>query len=417
MTSSCPPFFWASNEKKCLILQPTNRHIYKNMITDTKHHARYALMILYFFSGFFFATLFSRLPGLKEIYGFDYAHLGLIQFCMSIGSLLCMPVCANMANKYGSNRLTKMGYMVGIIFALLPIMPTQCVLFPVCMAYGICASLYDIAINGNSIIVEKSYKRAILSKFHAIYYVGTCVGAICSILFITFNVPVSVHFAITSILGFCELTIVRPFLLKEKPAKEVANGKFKLMFPKGLLLLIAFIALFSRVVEGVVSSWSTEYMKSVITLTENLAPIGLAVYAAFMSIGRFMGDFIRSRFHEPYILVVCSLSAACGLALMTCSTTLSLTLCGILVTGFGMSCLVPIIYSLAGKQKNVSPGTGIAMVNTISGTGFLLGPFLVGIIAHNLGLRASFTYVFMLAVMMLILSSVFWTKKGRPVKR
>ncbi len=388
-----------------------------NSLVSAKHHARYALMTMYFFSGFVFATLFSRLPAIQQIYSFDYAHLGLPQLCMSVGSLLCMPVCANLANKYGSNRLTMMGYMVAFVFVLLPIMPSQYLLFPVCMAYGVFASLFDIAINGNSILVERAYKRSILAKFHAIYYVGTCVGALTAIVFISFKLDASIHFSVASTLVVCELCFLRPFLMRETPKKEVVAKGFHFLFPKGLLLYIAFIALFSRVIEGVVSSWSTQYMNQVVTLPENFAPVGLAVYAAFMALGRFMGDMVRARYHEPFILMICSLVAMAGLGLMISSTSFPLSVLGLLVTGLGMSCLVPVIYSLSGTQPDVSPGTGIAMVNTISGTGFLFGPFLVGMIANAFDLRMSFFYVLMLGVGMSCLSFFFWRIKGKPTSK
>lgn len=388
-----------------------------NSLVSAKHHARYALMTMYFFSGFVFATLFSRLPAIQQIYNFDYAHLGLPQLCMSIGSFLCMPVCANLANKYGSNRLTMMGYALAFVFVLLPIMPSQYMLFPVCMAYGVFASLFDIAINGNSILVEKAYKRSILAKFHAIYYVGTCVGALVAILFISFKLDASVHFSVASTLVVCELAFLRPFLMRERPKPEAKSQGFRFLFPKGLLLFIAFIALFSRVIEGVVSSWSTQYMNQVITLPENLAPVGLAVYAAFMAFGRFFGDIVRSRFQEPFILMACGLTAMVGLVLMVSSTNFYLSVLGLLVTGLGMSCLVPVIYSLSGSQPDVSPGTGIAMVNTISGTGFLFGPFLIGMIANAFGLRVSFIYVMALGVVMFTLSFIFWSVKGKPTKK
>lgn len=386
-------------------------------IVSARHHARYALMTLYFFSGFVFATMFSRLPAIQSIYGFDDAHLGLFQLFMSVGSLCCMPVCANLANKYGSKKLTMMGYFVAALFCLLPVMPNHYCLFPLCMAYGAVVSLFDIAINGNSILVEQAYKRSILAKFHAIYYVGTCVGALVAILFISFRISADVHFSVASMLVVAELAILRPYLMRERPKKEAGGKGFKLMFPKGILLFIAFIALFSRVIEGVVSSWSTKFMNDVVSLDENFAPIALAVFAAFMAIGRFGGDFIRSRFHEPFILFGCSVVAMVGLALMVCSTNFFLSLFGFLITGLGMSCLVPVIYSLSGSQPGVSPGTGIAMVNTISGTGFLFGPFLVGIIANAYGLRTSFVYIMGLGVGMFVLASIFWKMKGKPGKR
>ncbi len=388
-----------------------------NSIVNARHYARYALMTLYFFSGFVFATMFSRLPAIQQIYQFDDAHLGLFQLFMSVGSLCCMPVCANLANKYGSKRLTMMGYMVAFLFVLLPIMPSQYMLFPVCMVYGAVVSLFDIAINGNSILVEKAYKRSILAKFHAIYYVGTCVGALAAILFISFGASVEIHFSVAAVLVVCELSMLRPFLLRERPKKEVKGEGFKLMFPKGLLLFIAFIALFSRVIEGVVSSWSSKFMNDVVELDENFAPIALAVFAAFMAIGRFGGDFVRARYHEPFILLGCSVIALVGLGLMVLTTSFYLSITGFLITGIGMSCLVPVIYSLSGSQPDVSPGTGIAMVNTISGTGFLFGPFLVGIIANSFGLRTSFVYIMGLVVGMLCLSSIFWKLKGKPTAK
>lgn len=384
-----------------------------------KNHARYALMTLYFFAGFTFATLFSRMPALKIIYDFNFTGLGLMELSMSIGGLLIMPVCSNIANRYGSKNMTMMGFIVATLFALLPIMPSKYLLYPVCAAYGMFVSLFDIAINGNSILVEKAYKRSILSKFHAIYYVGTLTGALVAIAFLTFNIETWIHFATASACIFTELILLRRFLIRERPKKNTEDKKFRLLFPKGILLLIAFFALFSRVIEGVVSTWSTTYMNEVITLPQNLAPIGLSVYAAFMSVGRFMGDIVRNRFSETYILVVCSIIASVGLGLFATASyfgdaAFAISVIALFITGIGMSCVVPIVYSQAGSQPDVTPGAGIAMVNTISGTGFLFGPFLIANIADAFGLRVSFIYVWTLSLAMGILASILWKRNGKP---
>jgi MFS family permease len=60
----------------------------------------------------------------------------------------------------------------------------------------------------------------------------------------------------------------------------------------------------------------------------------------------------------------------------------------------------------------VSPGTGIAMVNTISGTGFLFGPFVIGMIAEKYNMHVSFIYIFALSAILFTLSCVLW-KKGK----
>jgi MFS family permease len=77
---------------------------------------------------------------------------------------------------------------------------------------------------------------------------------------------------------------------------------------------------------------------------------------------------------------------------------------GFFIAGLGISCLVPIIYSLAGKQKGVNPGMGIAMVNTVSSTAFLFGPFLIGAIADATSMRVAYGYVFGLTLIMTFLT-------------
>lgn len=382
-----------------------------------KNHARYALMTMYFFAGFTFATLVSRMPALQSIYNFKYLGLGVMELSMAIGGLLCMPICSNLANRYGSKKLTQMGYFVAITFSLIPIMPSKYLLFPVCMAYGAFVSLFDNAINGNSILVEHAYKRSILSKFHAIYYIGTLTGALVSILFLSLDIPTQIHFGVASLCVILELLFLRPYLIREKRNTQGEAKKFKLMFPKGILLVIAFFSLFSRIIEGSINTWSTMYMKEVIELAQNLAPLGLAIYATFMAIGRFMGDIVRSRFSETYILFICGIITDTGLALLSCSTSMIVSCIALFIIGIGMSCVVPIIYSLAGSQPDVTPGAGIAMVNTISGTGFFFGPFLIAYIGDELGLRASFLYVFGLSIAMGILAYTLWNKSNKPMKK
>lgn len=160
-------------------------------------------------------------------------------------------------------------------------------------------------------------------------------------------------------------------------------------------------------------------MNEVITLPQNLAPVGLAVYASFMSVGRFMGDIVRNRFSETFILVICSCIACLGLAMFASAASFGdaafgISVVALFITGIGMSCIVPTVYSQAGSQPDVTPGTGIAMVNTISGTGFLFGPFLIANIADIFGLRVSFVYVWTLSIAMGILATILWRRNGKP---
>lgn len=304
-----------------------------------------------------------------------------------------------------------MGYVSFALTPLLVFMPNPVALYILCWLYGISFAVMDVAVNANSILIEKAYKRPILSLFHAFFYVGTCGGALLSILFLAMKFAVTWHLLLVTVLSLAAFYYARTFFLKETPSKENVAQKLKILFPKGILLLIAFIALFGRIVEGSIFDWSTVYMQKIVDLSETLAPTGLAIYSAFIAFGRFFGDPIRKRYSDPTILLGSCILTVIGLTIMIAKTEIYFALTGLFISGIGLSCLVPIIYSLAGNQKDVTPGMGLAMVNTISGTGFLFGPFIIGLIAEASGMRVSFFYVLCLALVMTVLT-VFLKKRA-----
>jgi MFS family permease len=63
---------------------------------------------------------------------------------------------------------------------------------------------------------------------------------------------------------------------------------------------------------------------------------------------------------------------------------------GFVLTGFGVSCVIPMVFSMAGRSAGMSSGSAIASVSTVGYLGFLIVPPLVGSVAQVAGLRAAF---------------------------
>ena len=144
----------------------------------------------------------------------------LLPFCMSIGSLVCMPFCQS-GQQIWQQPPDRDGLRCGHAFHIICLScPSVYLLYPLCMIYGAVASIYDIAINGNSILVENSYKRAISASFMP-SIMGTSLGALFSILFISFHVSLPVHFR-ACIFVFVSFRWSVPFLLKERPKRQAA---------------------------------------------------------------------------------------------------------------------------------------------------------------------------------------------------
>lgn len=63
---------------------------------------------------------------------------------------------------------------------------------------------------------------------------------------------------------------------------------------------------------------------------------------------------------------------------------------GCLITGFGVSSIIPLMYATAGRDTEIPSGIAIATVAGVGYLGFLLGPPVIGHIAEAAGLRFSF---------------------------
>ena len=188
------------------------------MIGKTKQRSRLALIVQFFLLGFLFSSLLSRFPALKELYNMSAAQLSFVPFFMSVGSLFVMPFCVYLIGRYGSKKVSVMGYFPILILPILILLPSMLLLYAGCVLFGATLGIADVAINANSLVVEKAYKRPIIGLFHAFFYVGMCVGALLSILFLIGNVDIRMHIIIVSIILLVSYFFIRRFFLQETPS-------------------------------------------------------------------------------------------------------------------------------------------------------------------------------------------------------
>ena len=85
---------------------------------------------------------------------------------------------------------------------------------------------------------------------------------------------------------------------------------------------------------------------------------------------------------------------------------------GWLAAGFGLSAVIPMLFSQAGEiAKNnfagkIAPSEGIAMVSGIAYFGFLIGPPMLGLLGDAIGLRWAMMVPAALALFMAFASNL-----------
>jgi MFS family permease len=112
-----------------------------------------------------------------------------------------------------------------------------------------------------------------------------------------------------------------------------------------------------------------------------------------MASGRFFGDYLIHKFGKKVILKIGGIMISIGLFTAVIFPFIIPSTLAFMLVGFGVSTIVPTLYSVAGKNPTVPPGEALTIVSSVSFLGFLMGPPLIGYIAEISSLRYSFGFI------------------------
>ena len=136
--------------------------------------------------------------------------------------------------------------------------------------------------------------------------------------------------------------------------------------------------------------WSGVYFKDVVKAQGYYVSLGYAAFMITMAIGRFAGDKLAEKFSRKKMVQVSGVLIFCGMMLAVLLPQIITATIGFLLVGFGVSSIVPLLYSTAGKASKAPSGIAIATVSSIAFLGFVMGPPFIGYIAELAGLQYSF---------------------------
>jgi MFS family permease len=160
--------------------------------------------------------------------------------------------------------------------------------------------------------------------------------------------------------------------------------------PNKTLVKYGLIAFSSMACEGTMFDWNGIFFRKAVHVGAKGATIGFVVYMTAMTLGRLTGDRLANRFGIRSMLTYSGLLIGVGLLLAVLLPFPVTSGLGFILTGFGVSCVIPMIFSLAGRSAGMTSGSAIASVSTVGYLGFLAIPPLVGTVAQLEGMRGAF---------------------------
>ncbi len=358
---------------------------------------RFAVSVFFFCQGVCFASWASRIPDIKTALNLSEAALGTILLGLPIGQFLTMPFSGRAVTRFGSKNVLRIAILC-YAFALTNIglvnAPWQLAL---CLfMFGVSGNLCNISVNTQGVNAEVLYGKPIMSSFHGVWSTAGFSGALIGLLMMKFQLTPYIHFWIVASVVMLLSFFFSPYLLLTPTSRSASSFRL-LKKPHGLLLQLGIIGFCCLSCEGCMFDWSGVYFKQVVKAEGALVSLGYASFMIMMATGRFVGDKLAEKFSRKKMVQVSGILIFTGMMVAVLLPYLITATIGFLVVGFGVSTIIPLLYSTVGKADlEVSKGIAIATVSSIGFLGFLMGPPLIGYIAELAGLKYSFlTIAFM----------------------
>jgi MFS family permease len=370
-----------------------------------KRSARIAVSALFFLTGLCFASWASRIPAIQQKLHMNDGELGGMLLALPIGSMISMPVAGLLVSKYGSRQVVMIaGLLYAGVLPTLGLVEHSWQLFPCLMLFGFCGNMANIAVNTQAVLVEAMYGRSIMASFHGLWSLAGFTGAAIGTGMAAGGVLPYQHFLLIMVMGI----IIVGVSIKHVVTHDAPKGEEKHPFfvrPDQFIMILGVIAFCSMICEGTMFDWSGVYFKKVIHAKEGIAGIGYTAFMSTMASFRFIADWLTTRFGVRKMLQVSGALTAGGLLIAVSLPYFATAIFGFLLVGAGVSSVVPLVYSAAGRSKTMSPGVALAAVSTIGYLGFLMGPPLIGFVAQATSLRISFSIIAVMGMCIAVMSA------------
>jgi MFS family permease len=356
---------------------------------------RIAVGVMFFMAGICFASWASRIATIQQNLNLSDAGLGGVLFALPVGLICSLPFSGWVITRIGSLKLLVSALVVySLTLVSLGVAQNTFQLVACLLLFGFSSNAVNISVNTQAVAAEEMYKRPILSSFHGLWSLAGFSGAAIGTFMIGQHVIPFKHFSLIMALVIIAVIFTTRYLKNDKPA----NAGPVFVMPDNSLIKLGVIAFCSLICEGAMFDWSVIYFKKVVLAQNAYMGAGYTGFMLTMATGRFIADKFAHRFGLKRTLQVSGMLTATGLLIAVAFPYLYTAIFGFLLVGFGVSSVVPLVYSAAGKSKTMSPGVALAAVSTIGFMGFLFGPPIIGFVAGIATLRASFTLIALMGI-------------------
>ncbi|NRN29800.1 MFS transporter [Photorhabdus heterorhabditis] len=349
----------------------------------------------FFIAGFSLASWAPLIPLAKERLQLDNGAMGLLMLAFGIGSFIMMPMAGMLAARFGCRQIfTLCTLLVLVMLPGLSVLPTPLTLACALFIFGAGIGAMDVVVNIHAVMVEKMAQRPIMSGFHALFSLGGIAGAgsVSTLLYLGVS-----PFQVTIIAVLLIILLLLPAWSGLLNEAESGNSPF-FAVPRGIVILLGFLCFVAYIMEGSMLDWSGILLTSVHNISSHQAGIGYTLFAIAMTSGRLLGDKIIALYGHRRVFISSAVLATSGFILIYSASTVMILGLSFLMIGAGLSNIAPMLFTASGQQKIMPDSLAVAAVSTMGYSGILLGPAIIGGLAHIVTLHGAFACVALLSI-------------------
>ena len=382
------------------------------MIKSISWNPTLQVMGIFFIQPVVFGVWLALIPEVQSGLNLDKSQLALGLMGAPTGMLMTLPFAGKAANTFGIRKILYVGFPVFFLsITLIGLVDGLYSLFLVLFLVGVSMSLLELALNVHAGRVEKHTRRVIMNRCHGFWSLGIMTGSLLgsalhseSTVLIILIMCASALFPVAWLLclglpsyeNITDVEVPPVFVIPQFPA---------------ILIYICVFAFGITIIEGAMADWASVYVKEMLGPEAQGTGYGFGLFAAFMALGRFFGDYLKIKLGTKIVARVFVILAILGLIILVTADDLWLALVGFALTGMGVSIGFPLAVTSAASIDDKREASYVAFLSLIALIGFLVGPPIIGFLANVTNLKTGFIMLFPGLLLSLFMSSKLISSK------
>lgn len=387
-----------------------------DMTAERAHRTKRAVAMVFAINGVALGSLLSRTPALKDGLDLSTSRLGLLLVCMSIGAMTALPASGAIVHRFGaahsvlgSAAFETAGLLISSAgIALGSVAATGVGL----LVLGFGNSLWDVAMNVEAADVERRLGRAVMSRFHAGWSLGSVSGAGLGAACAAAGISLTAQLVVTAALLLPVVSLsTRVFQRHEPTAPDSTSRSSRSLlvaaWRDSRTLAVGLMVLAFAFTEGVANDWLAVAFVEGLRSSETVGAAGFGTFVVAMTVSRLFGGEVIDRWGRVAVLRGTAVLAAAGVTVVISAPNPPVAYAGAFLWGLGAALGFPTGMSAA-ADNSTNAALHVSVVGSIGYTAFLAGPPLVGLLGDAFGVRNALGVV--LAALVVAFSAAAWAR-------